>query len=80
ALNVITALQAPIIMMSQNRQSHKDRIRADLDYKVNLKNELALNEILQRLQVLEHERARLTSERERQEKRAADLLPREAAK
>jgi uncharacterized membrane protein len=56
ALNMITALQAPIIMMSQNRQSHKDRLRADLDYKVNLKNELALNEILQRLHILERER------------------------
>ncbi len=39
-LNMIAALQAPIIMMSQNRQSHKDRLRADLDYQVNLKNEL----------------------------------------
>jgi uncharacterized membrane protein len=53
ALNMVTALQAPIIMMSQNRQSHKDRLRADLDYKVNLKNELTLNEILRRLYVLE---------------------------
>jgi CRP/FNR family transcriptional regulator, cyclic AMP receptor protein len=66
ALNVITALQAPIIMMSQNRQSHKDRIRADLDYKLNLKNELALNEILQRLHLLEHERIRLTTPQDRQ--------------
>jgi CRP/FNR family transcriptional regulator, cyclic AMP receptor protein len=55
ALNMITALQAPIIMMSQNRQSHKDRLRADLDYKVNLKNELALNEILRRLSILERD-------------------------
>ena len=55
ALNMITALQAPIIMMSQNRQTHKDRLRADLDYKVNLKNELALNEILRRLYVLERD-------------------------
>ena len=55
ALNMITALQAPIIMMSQNRESHKDRLRADLDYRVNLKNELALNEILRRLQVVEHD-------------------------
>jgi CRP/FNR family cyclic AMP-dependent transcriptional regulator len=62
ALNMITALQAPIIMMSQNRQSHKDRLRADLDYAVNLKNELALNEILQRLQVLERDCLRLTAE------------------
>jgi CRP/FNR family transcriptional regulator, cyclic AMP receptor protein len=52
-LNMIFALQAPIIMMSQNRQSHKDRLRADLDYQLNLKNELALNEILERLKALE---------------------------
>ena len=64
-LNVITALQAPIIMMSQNRQSHKDRLRADLDYKVNLKNELTLNEILQRLHVLERDCLRLTADKER---------------
>src|SRR3954465_902597 len=62
ALNMITALQAPIIMMSQNRQSHKDRLRADLDYKVNLKNELTLNEILQRLHVLERDYMRLTGD------------------
>lgn len=62
ALNMITALQAPIIMMSQNRQSHKDRLRADLDYKVNLKNEIALSEILQRLHVLEKEYLRLIGE------------------
>jgi CRP/FNR family cyclic AMP-dependent transcriptional regulator len=55
ALNMVTALQAPIIMMSQNRQSHKDRLRADLDYRVNLKNELALNEILRRLHIIEYE-------------------------
>ena len=52
-LNMIFALQAPIIMMSQNRQAHKDRLRADLDYQLNLKNELALNEVLERLKALE---------------------------
>ncbi len=55
-LAVIAGLQAPIIMMSQNRQSGKDRLRADLDYQVNLKNELALTEVLRRLDVLESER------------------------
>jgi CRP/FNR family transcriptional regulator, cyclic AMP receptor protein len=55
ALNMIFALQAPIIMMSQNRQSHKDRLRADLDYQLNLKNELALNEIIERLKALERD-------------------------
>jgi len=42
--------------MSQNRQSEKDRLRADLDYQVNLKNELSLTEVLRRLDVLESER------------------------
>jgi CRP/FNR family transcriptional regulator, cyclic AMP receptor protein len=52
-LNMVTALQAPIIMMSQNRQAKKDRIRADLDYRVNLNNELMLSEITRRLDALE---------------------------
>ena len=55
-MGVIAGLQAPIIMMSQNRQGSKDRLRADLDYQVNLKNEIALNEVLRRLDVLESER------------------------
>lgn len=52
ALNMLAALQAPIIMMSQNRQSHKDRLRANLDYQVNLKNELLLGDIIRRLDEL----------------------------
>lgn len=39
-LSCIAALQAPIIMMSQNRQDKRDRLRSDQDYKVNLKAEL----------------------------------------
>ena len=53
-INMLTLIQAPIILMSQNRQAHKDRLRAEIDYQVNLKNELALNEILERLKALEH--------------------------
>lgn len=41
-LACITALQAPIIMMSQNRQAQKDRLTAENDYKVNLKSELLI--------------------------------------
>ena len=55
-LGVVAGLQAPIIMMSQNRQGEKDRLRADLDYQVNLKNELSLIEVLRRLDVIESER------------------------
>ena len=60
AINMLTLLQAPIILMSQNRQAHKDRLRSEIDYQINLKNELALNEILQRLKVLEQDCLRLT--------------------
>ena len=41
-LSCIAAIQAPIIMMSQNRQGQKDRQRAELDYKINLKSELEI--------------------------------------
>jgi uncharacterized membrane protein len=39
-LSCIAAIQAPIIMMSQNRQEMKDRIRSENDYKINLKSEI----------------------------------------
>src|SRR5258708_6069394 len=55
-MGIIAGLQAPIIMMSQNRQSDKDRILADLDFQVNLKNEISLAEVLRRLDVIESER------------------------
>lgn len=48
-LGMIVGLQAPIIIMSQNRQADKDRLRANLDYQLNLKNELLLSDIIHRL-------------------------------
>ena len=44
-LSTIAALQAPVIMMSQNRAGKKDRLRAELDYQVNLKSELMLQQL-----------------------------------
>jgi CRP/FNR family transcriptional regulator, cyclic AMP receptor protein len=44
-LSMIAALQAPVIMMSQNRHTAKDRIKADLDYEVNLKAELEIAQL-----------------------------------
>lgn len=41
-LSCLAAIQAPIIMMSQNRQEDKDRDRAEHDYKINLKAELEI--------------------------------------
>ena len=62
-INMIAVLQAPIILMSQNRQAHKDRLRAEIDYQINLKNELALNEIIERLKALERDYLRLQSDK-----------------
>ncbi len=44
-LSMLAALQAPVIMMSQNRQDSKDRVRADLDYQVNLKAEVEIMQL-----------------------------------
>ena len=70
-LGMIVGLQAPIIIMSQNRQAQKDRLRSDLDYQVNLKNELALQEILQRLKILERDSLRATTEKRREDDKPA---------
>src|SRR5260370_33526764 len=45
-LSMTAALQAPIIMMSQNRAAEKDRLAAEQDFKVNLKSELMLEELI----------------------------------
>jgi uncharacterized membrane protein len=47
-LSMTAALQAPIIMMSQNRAAEKDRLAAEQDFKVNLKSELMLHELMRR--------------------------------
>jgi len=44
-LSCVAAMQAPVIMMSQNRQEEKDRIRARNDYEVNLKSELIIEDL-----------------------------------
>ena len=59
-LSMLAALQAPIIMMSQNRQSAKDKALAVNDFQINLKNEVSIDkilrsqtEVLQRLTAIE---------------------------
>lgn len=44
-LSMVAAIQAPLIMMSQNRQEAKDRLRSDHDYKINLKAELEIRHL-----------------------------------
>jgi CRP/FNR family transcriptional regulator, cyclic AMP receptor protein len=52
-LSMLAAIQAPVIMMSQNRQDAKDRVRSELDYQVNLKAELEVSELLLKVRALE---------------------------
>ena len=49
-LSCIAAIQAPLIMMSQNRQEAKDRKRAENDYRVNLKSEFVIDELYRKLE------------------------------
>ena len=51
-LSCIAAVQAPLIMMSQNRQEAKDRKRAENDYKVNLKNELIIGDLHKKIDII----------------------------
>ena len=56
-LSCIAAVQAPLIMMSQNRQEAKDRARAENDYKINLKNELIIDDLYKKItQILESQK------------------------
>jgi uncharacterized membrane protein len=54
-LSCIAALQAPVIMMSQNRQEEKDRQRGENDYLINLKAELELRNLHQKIDLLQEE-------------------------
>ena len=51
-LSCVAAIQAPLIMMSQNRQEEKDRRRAENDYKVNLKTEIMIEDLYDKMNVM----------------------------
>ena len=51
-LSCVAAIQAPLIMMSQNRQEEKDRRRAENDYKVNLKTEIMIEDLYDKVNLL----------------------------
>jgi CRP/FNR family cyclic AMP-dependent transcriptional regulator len=52
-LSMLAAIQAPVIMMSQNRQDAKDRVRSELDYRVNLKAEIEIMELHEKFDRIE---------------------------
>ena len=51
-LSCVAAIQAPLIMMSQNRQEEKDRSRAENDYKVNLKTEIMIEDLYDKVNII----------------------------
>lgn len=61
-LSCVAALQAPIIMMSQNRQEEKDRKRSENDYLINLKAELEVRALNQKLDLLVQEQIKVLFE------------------
>jgi len=59
-LSCLAAIQAPVIMMSQNRQESKDRLRSQHDYRVNLKAELEIRQLHDKIDhLLSHQWERL---------------------
>ncbi len=74
-LSCLAAIQAPIIMMSQNRQESKDRQRAEHDYKINLKAELEIKLLSEKMDhLLVHQNKKLLEIQEVQVDYLEDLL------
>jgi uncharacterized membrane protein len=66
-LSMLAAIQAPVIMMSQNRQAAKDRLDASHDYEVNLKAELEIARLLEKVdEIRERKREELLAIQQRQ--------------
>jgi uncharacterized membrane protein len=59
-LSMLAAVQAPIIMMSQNRQSAHDRLDAEIDHEVNVRAEVAINELDEKVMALQQQISQLT--------------------
>ncbi|MGV8963167.1 MAG: DUF1003 domain-containing protein [Candidatus Saccharimonadaceae bacterium] len=74
-LSCLAAIQAPIIMMSQNRQEQKDRIRAEHDYKINLKAEFEIKLLSEKIDhLLVHQNKKLLEIQEVQTDYLDDLM------
>lgn len=65
-LSMLAAIQAPIIMMSQKRGAARDRLEAEVDHEVNVRAELAIHQLYERLQAIEAQLAEVSAILERQ--------------
>jgi len=66
-LSCIAALQAPIIMMSQNRQEEKDRMRSENDYLINLKAEMQIRSLNKKIDILLEEQIKTLFETQKKQ-------------
>lgn len=71
-LSCIAAVQAPLIMMSQNRQEVKDRKRAENDYKINLKNELIIDDLHKKIELILENQKKILNELDNKENNKND--------
>ena len=70
-LSCVAASQAPLIMMSQNRQEEKDRRRAENDYKVNLKTEIMIEDLYDKINLILKKQAALEKKLAQEEAKEA---------
>lgn len=71
-ISCIAAVQAPLIMMSQNRQEVKDRKRAENDYKINLKNELIIDDLHKKIELILENQKKILKELDNKENNKND--------
>jgi CRP/FNR family cyclic AMP-dependent transcriptional regulator len=74
-LSMLAAIQAPVIMMSQNRQSAKDRLNSDLDFKVNQKAEMEISQLHKKIDQLYEVVQEHWAEREQEHRAGAQGKP-----
>lgn len=72
-LSCVAAIQAPVIMMSQNRQEEKDRLRAQNDFKINLKSEIIIEDLHEKLDRMIENQQNLLEKVERLEKELNEI-------
>ena len=76
-LSCVAAIQAPVIMMSQNRQEQKDRLRSLNDYRTNLKSEIIVEDLHQKIDQLLDNQEQLLRRMQAMESRAQRDVPRD---
>ena len=76
-LSCVAAIQAPLVMMSQNRQEQKDRMRSENDYKVNMKTEIVIEDLHMKVDALLKEQEKLYTHLQKMQRELAEKTEKE---